>query len=177
MVVAVGIGSACSAADETGGAPTHTPTVAAPSNQSCTNSALHAHLAPPPEKASRQATQQILLTNVSTGHCLLTGFPDVSLIGTAHHPDRGTTTEQYRWPLQHVAGEAPTVPVPPNGEVRVPIVYLAPREGSASLTTTTIELTLPGAATPVVIPWASNVSLQDAATRPGTYSGAFEGVR
>lgn len=113
----------------------------------------------------------------SADQCVLAGFPDVSLVGTAHHPDRGTTTEQYRWPLQHVVRDAPAVPVPPSGEVRVPITYLAAREGSASMTTTSIELQLPGAATPIVIPWASDISLQDAATRPGTYSGGFENTR
>ncbi len=120
---------------------------------------LRARLGPPPESTSRQATQQSILTNASADQCVLTGFPDVSLVGTAHHPDRGTKTEQYRRPLEHVVRDAPAVPVPPSGEVRVPTTYFAAREGSASMTTTSIELQLPGAATPIVIPWASDISL------------------
>ncbi|MFJ2668738.1 DUF4232 domain-containing protein [Nocardia fluminea] len=48
--------------------------------------------------AGKQAVQQITLKNISTEPCTLAGFPDITLIGTAHHPTDGTTAEQYRWP-------------------------------------------------------------------------------
>ncbi|MFD6390784.1 DUF4232 domain-containing protein [Nocardia sp. NPDC060259] len=146
-------------------------------SQPCASSSLQAQLAPHPTSTSGQAVQQITLTNVSTTACILAGFPDLTLVGTGRNTTTGTITEQYRWPLQNAVRDAPEVAMPPSGTAQVSITYLNGRGGSANLDVTAIELELPGSTTRINIPWDKEVLLQDAATRPGTYSGPFEIVR
>ena len=109
------------------------------------------------------------MTNIATAPCTLTGFPEVTLLGT-----EDSSTAEYRWPLSHTAKPSTPITVPPNGTARFAITYLADNDASRGLRVTTIELGLPGDPARITIPWQARVLLQDAATHPGTYSGPFE---
>ncbi len=106
---------------------------------------------------------RVVLTNTSSGSCLVQGYPGIDLTG----PDHPTFGPTFSVPRQ----ETGTVPitVAPGAAVSSELTYLP--DGPDGWAPTTIVVTPPDTDTSLEVPWpqAGSVARQDAAAHPGTF--------
>lgn len=131
-----------------------------------------------------QVQQVITLTNVGPVPCSMAGFPGVDLVGVGHlfNPQTGApqTDPHYTWSLTRQLVSYGLVTLQPGQAANTVLTYLgtdtappaySPNTTGQVLEVTSVVLTPPNDTANVVLPWHRFLTLQDAATHPGTYIG------
>ncbi|GAA2689717.1 MULTISPECIES: DUF4232 domain-containing protein [Actinosynnema] len=146
-----------------------TPTGQAPTGQAGDGQAAAAECASlTPSAGQPQGDTQkklpLVMTNTGDTACTLSGFPGVQLVGADGHT----------WDLTRSSDTTPEVTLQPGGTATSYLSFLPASADPWDVKT--VRVTPPNTTATADLPWTFGpVTLQDGATRPGTYIGPVNG--